>query len=106
MYQPKIQIYQKTNGSVAHFGLFVLSKLTVTFLKNETYGYGSQYNLKKPLVSVSYSNLVWNLALFNLAKQKLQIKYGFDLIITSLIITFGLSHYLDYHISESHLRKK
>ena len=80
MYQPKIQIYQKTNGSVAYFRLFVLSKLTVTFLKNETYGYGSQYNLKKPLVSVSYSNLVWNLALFDLAKQKLQIKYGFDLI--------------------------
>ena len=35
----------------------------VIFLKNETYRYG-----KKPLISVSYSNLVWNLALLNLAK--------------------------------------
>ena len=26
---------------------FVLSKLMVTFLKNETYGYGSQYSLTK-----------------------------------------------------------
>ena len=32
----------------------------------------------KPLVSVSKNNLVWNLALINLAKQVLQIKYGFD----------------------------
>ena len=56
-------------------------------LKNETYVYGSWYSLKKKkkkkqqkkkqqktLVSVSYSNLVWNLALINLAKQKLHIK--------------------------------
>ena len=47
------------------------------FLKNETYGYGSRYSLKS-LRSVSYSNLVQNLALINLAKQKLHIKYGFD----------------------------
>ena len=33
---------------------------------------------ENPLVSVSYNNLVWNLALINLAKQKLLIKYGFD----------------------------
>ena len=32
----------------------------VILLKNETYGYGSQYSLKEPLVSVSYSNLVLN----------------------------------------------
>ena len=49
----------------------------VTFLKNETYGYGSRYNLKN-ICSVSYSNLVWNIALINLVKQKLHIKYGFD----------------------------
>ena len=41
-------------------------------------GYCSQYNLKKSLVSVSYSNLVWNLASINLAKQKIRIKYGFE----------------------------
>ena len=29
-------------------------------------------------VSVSYGNLVWNLASINLAKQKLHIKCGFD----------------------------
>ena len=33
---------------------------------------------EKPLVSVSYTNFVWNLALINLVKQKLHIKYGFD----------------------------
>ena len=33
---------------------------------------------EKPLSSVSYSNLIWNLALINLVKQKLHIKYGFD----------------------------
>ena len=49
----------------------------VKFFKNETYGYGSQYSLKKPLVSVSYSNLVWNVALINLSKRKFRIKYGF-----------------------------
>ena len=38
---------QKTNGPVAHQRLFVLSKLMVTFLKNETYGYGSRYSLIK-----------------------------------------------------------
>ena len=50
----------------------------VTFLKNETYRYGSQYSLKKSLICVSYSNLVWNLALLNLAKRNFHIKYGFD----------------------------
>ena len=38
--------------------------------------YGSQF--EQSLMSVSYSNLVWNLALINLAKQNFQIKYGFD----------------------------
>ena len=32
----------------------------------------------KPLVSVSYSSLVWDLALTDLVKQTLHIKYGFD----------------------------
>ena len=32
----------------------------------------------KTLVSASFGNLVWNLALINLANQKLHIKYGFD----------------------------
>ena len=32
----------------------------VAFLKNETYGYGSQY--EKPLVCVSFNNLVRNIA--------------------------------------------
>ena len=50
----------------------------VTFGTNEKYGYGSRYSLRKTLVSVSYSNLVCNLALTNLAKQKFYIKYGFD----------------------------
>ena len=31
----------------------------------------------KQLVSVSYSNLIWNVDLTELAKQKLHIKYGF-----------------------------
>ena len=30
------------------------------------------------MVCVSYGNLVWNLALINLAKRKLHMKYGFD----------------------------
>ena len=38
--------YEWTNGPVAHWRLFVLSKLIVAFLKNETYGYGSRYSLK------------------------------------------------------------
>ena len=50
-----------------------------TFLNDQTCKYGSKYSLnKKSVVSVSYSNLVCNLALINLAKQKLHIKYGFD----------------------------
>ena len=65
---------------------FILSKLTVTFLKNETCRYvwvwqPVQFEKKnnKPLVCVAYSsNLVWNIALMNLAKRKLHIKYGFD----------------------------
>ena len=36
--------------------------------------------VEKPFVSVSYSNFVWNLALINLVKQKLQIKYGINKI--------------------------
>ena len=47
----------------------------VTFLKNETYG---TVQFKKLLVSVSYSNLEWNLALINFGEQKLHMKYGFD----------------------------
>ena len=50
----------------------------VTFLKNETYGNGGQYSLKKSLASASYSNLVWNLALIILVKQNFHIQYGFD----------------------------
>ena len=61
----------------------------VKFLKDETYGYGSQCSLKKPLVSVSYSNLVWNLALINLAKQKLHIKYGFDNVAYQISKTYA-----------------
>ena len=38
----------------------------------------SRYNLKKNFVSISYSNLIWNLALITLAKQTLDIKYGID----------------------------
>ena len=34
------KINQRTNGPIAHLRLSVLSKLTVTLLKNETYGYG------------------------------------------------------------------
>ena len=49
---------QATNGPIAHLRLFVLSKLMVTVLKIETYWYGSRYSLKKPLISVSYSNLI------------------------------------------------
>ena len=64
---------QRINGPVAHLRLFILSKFMVTILNNKTYGYGSRYSLKKPLVSVSYNNLVWNLTLINLAKQKLHI---------------------------------
>ena len=41
-----IEINQRTNGPVAHLRLFILSKLMVTFLKNETYGYDSWYILK------------------------------------------------------------
>ena len=50
-----------------------LSKLMDTFLKNE-----KPVQFEKPLISVSYNNLVWNLALLNLAKQNFHIKYGFD----------------------------
>ena len=35
-------------------------------------------SLKKSFVSVSNSVLLWNVALDNLAEQKLHIKYGFD----------------------------
>ena len=52
---------------------------------------------EKPLISVSYSKLVWNLALFNLLKEKLHIKYGFDKLIykyeghaKSFVTGFGL----------------
>ena len=34
--------HTEANGPVAHLRLFILSKLMVTFLKNETYGYGSR----------------------------------------------------------------
>ena len=49
----------------------------VTFLNNETNGF-VLVQFEKPLVSVSYGNLVWNLVLINLAYKKLYIKYGFD----------------------------
>ena len=42
---------QRTNGHVTHLRLFVLSKLMVTLLKNETYGYGSRYSLKKIIIN-------------------------------------------------------
>ena len=45
---------QRTNGLVSHLRLFVLSKLMVTVLKNQTYG--SRYSLKKTLVYIFYSN--------------------------------------------------
>ena len=43
---------------------------------------------EKPLDSVSYSVLVWNLALINLVKQKFQIKYGFDKVTYQISKTF------------------
>ena len=49
----------------------------VTFLKNETYEYGSWYSLKNLWSLYSTSNLIRNLVFINLAKQKLHIKYGF-----------------------------
>ena len=48
---------QRTNGPVAHLRLFDLSKLMVTFLKNGTYTYGSQYSLKN-LISL-YPTITW-----------------------------------------------
>ena len=69
---------QTTNGLVAHQRLFVLSKFTVTILKDGNIWVWQLAQLEKPLVSVSYSNLVWNLALIKLAKQTHYIKYGFD----------------------------
>ena len=33
---------------------------------------------QQPSISVSNNNLVWNLALLNLANQNFHIKYGFD----------------------------
>ena len=65
----------------------------VTFSKNEIYGYGSRFSLKSLLSSVSYSNLVRNLASTNLAKEKLHIKYGFDKV-TYQKVTTGLGPFL------------
>ena len=49
---------QRTNGPVAHLRLFALSKLMVTFLKNETYRYGSRFSLKN-LWSL-YPTVTWH----------------------------------------------
>ena len=51
-----VYVMKRTSGPVAHLRLFGLSKLMLTFLNNETYGYSRQYNLKTPLVSLSDSN--------------------------------------------------
>ena len=38
---PSLFLNKRSNNPVAHLRLFVLSNLMVTFLKNETYGYGN-----------------------------------------------------------------
>ena len=47
---------------------------------------------ENPLVSVSYCDLVWNLSLINLAKQKIHIKYSFDKTTNSKDLCFLVSH--------------
>ena len=65
---------RKKQRSFSSSETFVLSKLMV---KHMDMVVGT---VEKTFVSVSYSNVVWNLALINLVKQKLQIKYGINKI--------------------------
>ena len=50
----KTILNQRINGHVNNLKLYVLNKLMVTFLKTETYGYGSLVQFEKPLVSVTW----------------------------------------------------
>ena len=56
-------LHQTIQWSCSSSETIVLSKLMVTFLKNETYGYGSQYSLKN-LWSV-YPTVTWYGISFN-----------------------------------------
>ena len=63
--------------------LFILYTLMVTFkkkMKNMGMAAGTVKKANKLLASISYSNLVRNLDIINLVKQKLYTEYGFDIV--------------------------